>query len=48
MNEPKLPRLEVSAELIEQRIHEVATLNRLCHALAKVGATLKPRRSSDE
>lgn len=46
MRDPgQLPKLELSAELIEQRIHEVAGLNRLCHALGEMGKSLKTAKT---
>ena len=39
MSKP-LPALGVSPELVEQRIREVAALNRLCHSLSEFGKTL--------
>lgn len=42
----QLPRIELSPGLIEERIHEVAALNRLCHALGEVGKQLRPHTSA--
>jgi hypothetical protein len=37
-----LSPLGVSPELVEQRIHEVAALNRLSHSLGEFGTALSP------
>jgi hypothetical protein len=36
----RLPPLGIPPEIVEQRIHEVAALNRLCHSLSEFGKSL--------